>query len=162
MPRTCIGCRHPQRVAIDTALTLKTPLRTISGQFQISKSALLRHRQHMASYQDSAIYGVPEAPAEVQALPQHDATGTPWRPLSTEATQALAQALHDKASRATCRIYTDATERAYYVLGQTAVPDPAWHALDAIVAWLLARWRREGRATCSKHTTVPGLYWIHL
>jgi hypothetical protein len=101
-----------------------------------------------------------EQPTDALALPTED----PWDRLPSEATQALAQALHYKAARTNFRFYealgTDATEREYYVLGQTAVPDPAWHCVDPIVGWLLARWLREGTAQAFRHDGTEGVYKI--
>jgi hypothetical protein len=47
MPQTCAPCRHPQRPAIDAALLAGEPLRTIADRFGPSKTALLRHREHV-------------------------------------------------------------------------------------------------------------------
>ena len=47
MPRTCTICVHPQRLEIEKALVAGTSLRTISGQFGPSKTAVLRHRTHV-------------------------------------------------------------------------------------------------------------------
>src|ERR1019366_2297639 len=44
MPRTCTICRHPNRNQIDMALVQNGPLRAISDQWSVSKTALLRHR----------------------------------------------------------------------------------------------------------------------
>jgi hypothetical protein len=46
MPQTCTVCRHAARVAIDATLTQGTPLQIIADRYGVSKSALLRHRQH--------------------------------------------------------------------------------------------------------------------
>ena len=48
MPRTCSVCRHAQRLEIERAIVAGTSLRTISGQFGPSKTAVLRHRTHVA------------------------------------------------------------------------------------------------------------------
>lgn len=49
MPRQCTVCSHPEREAIEAALLANTPLRTIAGQYGVSKSALLRHQEHLPS-----------------------------------------------------------------------------------------------------------------
>jgi hypothetical protein len=49
MPQTCTVCRHKDRVAIEASLACKVPLRNIVDQHAgISKSALVRHQQHVA------------------------------------------------------------------------------------------------------------------
>lgn len=48
MPRTCTVCLHPKRSEVDAALLAGEPLRTIADQFGPSKTALLRHREHVA------------------------------------------------------------------------------------------------------------------
>ena len=47
MPRTCTICHHPRRLQIEQALIGGTALRTISGQFGPSKTAVMRHRTHI-------------------------------------------------------------------------------------------------------------------
>jgi hypothetical protein len=49
MPQNCSVCGHEQRSAIDAALVDGASLRDIAGRFPgLSKSALSRHRQHIA------------------------------------------------------------------------------------------------------------------
>src|SRR2546427_12945740 len=48
MPRTCRACASPERKAIDKALAIGEPLRTISDQWSVSKTALIRHKKHVA------------------------------------------------------------------------------------------------------------------
>ncbi len=48
MPQTCTICRHPARTAIDTAVQHGTTLRTVADQYDVSKTALIRHKQHAA------------------------------------------------------------------------------------------------------------------
>jgi hypothetical protein len=43
--KKCTICNHERRISIDEALLLSVPLRSISGQFQVSKSALQRHKE---------------------------------------------------------------------------------------------------------------------
>ena len=46
LPGACTVCAHPQRSVIDEALANKTaPLRSLAGQFRLSKTSLLRHKQ---------------------------------------------------------------------------------------------------------------------
>src|SRR5438874_1354659 len=49
MPQKCGICNHPDRLAIERELIRGTSLRTISGQFGPSKTAIARHRPHIAS-----------------------------------------------------------------------------------------------------------------
>lgn len=46
--RTCTVCRHPKRGEIDAALVSQVPIRDVSGQFAVTRSALDRHRKHLA------------------------------------------------------------------------------------------------------------------
>ena len=43
MPRKCTICTHKKREAIDQALVVRQPFRSIAGQFGVSRSALVRH-----------------------------------------------------------------------------------------------------------------------
>lgn len=47
MPRTCTICTHPNRAEIDAALLEGEPLRTIAARWSVSKSALIRHSEHI-------------------------------------------------------------------------------------------------------------------
>jgi hypothetical protein len=47
MPRTCTICIHPDRLRIEQAIIAGTSLRTISGQYGPSKTAVMRHRSHV-------------------------------------------------------------------------------------------------------------------
>ncbi len=49
MPATCAVCRHPRRLEFDQALAAGESLRDIAGRFGTSKSALDRHRDHVAT-----------------------------------------------------------------------------------------------------------------
>lgn len=49
MPRTCLACASPERKAIDKALAIGEPLRTIADQWSVSKTALIRHKKHVAT-----------------------------------------------------------------------------------------------------------------
>ncbi|HEY1387189.1 MAG TPA: hypothetical protein VGF38_01495 [Ktedonobacterales bacterium] len=64
MPRTCTVCSHSQRAQIDAALVSGTPYRDIAGRFQVSKTAVERHREHIPV----AISKSQEAREEAQAL----------------------------------------------------------------------------------------------
>jgi hypothetical protein len=46
--KTCTVCSHQDRAAIDRALVDGASLRTIAGQYGTNKSALDRHRKHLA------------------------------------------------------------------------------------------------------------------
>jgi transposase len=56
MSRKCSICNHPNRTAIDKAIVSGTPIRDIAGQFNVSKSAVYRHKKH-----------IPEALTKAQA-----------------------------------------------------------------------------------------------
>ncbi len=43
MPRVCTICTHKKRAKIEKALVARNPFRDIAGQYQVSKSALVRH-----------------------------------------------------------------------------------------------------------------------
>ncbi len=47
MARTCSLCRHERRAEIDAALMAGLSNRTISKQFEITDSAVQRHRSHL-------------------------------------------------------------------------------------------------------------------
>lgn len=49
MARTCTVCTHPKREEIDAALVAQEPIRDIAGRTGTTKSALDRHRQHVAA-----------------------------------------------------------------------------------------------------------------
>jgi hypothetical protein len=49
MPRTCTVCTHPKRLQIERAMVAGTSLRNIAGRFGPSKTAITRHRTHVAS-----------------------------------------------------------------------------------------------------------------
>lgn len=49
MARTCTVCTHPKRGEIDAALVAQEPIRDIAGRTGTTKSALDRHRQHVAA-----------------------------------------------------------------------------------------------------------------
>ncbi len=46
---TCSICTHPHCAAIEAALVAGQSYRSIAGQFQCSKSSIVRHRQHSAT-----------------------------------------------------------------------------------------------------------------
>jgi hypothetical protein len=49
MARTCTVCTHAKRDEIDAALVAQEPIRDIAGRTGTTKSALDRHRQHVAA-----------------------------------------------------------------------------------------------------------------
>lgn len=49
VPQKCSICSHPDRLEIDRAIIAGTPLRDISGRFGPSKTAIGRHRPHIAN-----------------------------------------------------------------------------------------------------------------
>lgn len=48
MAQTCTICRHPQRLELERAIVSGVPMRDISRQFGPSRSAIARHRGHIA------------------------------------------------------------------------------------------------------------------
>ena len=48
MPRPCLACSSPERLAIDEALVQGEPLRNIAQRVSISPAGLLRHKNHIA------------------------------------------------------------------------------------------------------------------
>jgi hypothetical protein len=65
VPRTCTVCLHPDRPAIDQMLVNRRPFRTIAGQMQLSKSALIRHHDdHLPAQLAQAQQAVEVAQAE--------------------------------------------------------------------------------------------------
>ena len=48
MAKRCSVCAHPSQAEIDRGLLAAVPYRTLAGQFDLSLSALSRHKKHMA------------------------------------------------------------------------------------------------------------------
>ena len=48
MSRKCTICKHPDRDTIDAAIVQGTPLRNIAAQFDVSTTALQRHKAHVS------------------------------------------------------------------------------------------------------------------
>jgi hypothetical protein len=111
MPRPCGICTHPQRHAIDQALTAGEAFRNMAPRFGTSATALHRHKhehllgplahvqqpQHTSGVPQDPQSLRPDSPAPVQALPS---------PLSCEAHQALAAyqiAVHEYETRRTIK-----------------------------------------------------------
>lgn len=46
MPRPCTTCKHPNRDAIEAAMSSGTPFRNLAQQFQVSASSIFRHKAH--------------------------------------------------------------------------------------------------------------------
>ena len=49
MARPCSICTHPQRAEIDKEIVSGKSFRTIAGGFDVSESALKRHKKHIAT-----------------------------------------------------------------------------------------------------------------
>jgi hypothetical protein len=49
VPRVCTICRHERREEIDRALLSRAPLRTIADRWSVSKTAVIRHREHVGA-----------------------------------------------------------------------------------------------------------------
>ena len=100
MPRPCSICIHPQRQAIDAALTAGEALRNMAPRFGTSVTALHRHK-HEHLLVPLADVQQPQTSAPVaQGLPPMPQA--PPIPLSPEVQRALAayqSAMHDYQSR---------------------------------------------------------------
>lgn len=76
MPRTCTVCIRPERTAIDQELVHGTAYRTIADRYQVSKTALIRHKaEHLPGHNVKAKEAATVADADdllgqVQALRQ--------------------------------------------------------------------------------------------
>jgi hypothetical protein len=44
MPRRCTACDHPERYSIDEALVTGAPYRSVAKRFELSESAVYRHK----------------------------------------------------------------------------------------------------------------------
>ena len=49
MPQTCTVCRHSARIEIERAMIAGAPLRDIAGRYNVSKTAVARHKVHILS-----------------------------------------------------------------------------------------------------------------
>jgi hypothetical protein len=51
MPRRCTVCDHPQRHSIDEALVEDAPYRSVAKRFELSESAVYRHKsEHLPAH----------------------------------------------------------------------------------------------------------------
>jgi hypothetical protein len=51
MPRRCTVCDHPARYSIDEALVSGTPYRSVAKRFELSESAVYRHKaEHLPAH----------------------------------------------------------------------------------------------------------------
>ena len=51
MPRKCTVCDHPERHSIDEALVSSTPYRSVARRFELSESAVYRHKtEHLPAH----------------------------------------------------------------------------------------------------------------
>jgi hypothetical protein len=51
MPRRCTVCDHPERHSIDEALVTGAPYRSVAKQFEVSESAVYRHKtEHLPTH----------------------------------------------------------------------------------------------------------------
>ena len=48
MAKRCSVCSHPSQAVIDRGLLAAVPYRTLAGEFNLSLSALSRHKKHLA------------------------------------------------------------------------------------------------------------------
>lgn len=88
MPRSCSICTHLNRTIIDAALESGQSLRTVAGQFAVSKSSVDRHQKHCHMSSQS----IPMAAPVVDTLqPLTDTRHANTPRLSLEAQEALAE-----------------------------------------------------------------------
>jgi len=102
MSQTCTVCRHPEVKAIDAALLVKTPSRTIARQFGISRDAVVRHQKC-----NSAALA---RTAEVKADRRGESLAEEIRRKKTEAEEIQAQATRDGDPRTALmavKVYAD-------------------------------------------------------
>ena len=70
MPRACSICTHPDREAIDAALTGRDAFRNLAPRFGTSVTALHRHKHaHLLRHGGRAAACTPVPPAAIQAHP---------------------------------------------------------------------------------------------
>jgi transposase-like protein len=51
MPRRCTVCEHPERHGIDEALVTGAPYRSVARRFELSESAVYRHKtEHLSAH----------------------------------------------------------------------------------------------------------------
>jgi len=82
MPRACSICTHPDREAIDTALTRGDAFRNIAPRFGTSVTALHRHKhEHLVACEPPS-----QRPADTAAVSQ----ASPTPPLPPEVQEAVA------------------------------------------------------------------------
>jgi hypothetical protein len=98
MPQVCSVCRHARRVEIEQALLNRTTLRTISERFGPSKTALLRHREHIASTLAPQTQAREAVRSRTLLQDVHVSEGRVER-LYTHAEAILNSALHDQDRR---------------------------------------------------------------
>jgi hypothetical protein len=55
MPRRCTVCDHPERHSIDEALVTGAPYRSVAKRFELSESAVYRHKtEHLPAHLSKA------------------------------------------------------------------------------------------------------------
>jgi hypothetical protein len=54
VPRVCTVCRHQERKQIERSLLAGAPLRTIAARWSVSKTALIRHKDHVSATLEKA------------------------------------------------------------------------------------------------------------
>src|SRR5215218_3476046 len=55
MPRRCTVCDHPKRHGIDEALVTGAPYRSVAKRFELSESAVYRHKtEHLPAHLSKA------------------------------------------------------------------------------------------------------------
>ena len=106
MPRHCSICTHPQRQAIDDALTSREAFRNIAPRFRTSVTALHRHKhEHLSIALTQAQQPQDSSPPVQASIPQ----------LSPEAWQALAT--YRQAAQEVERLRTQDWRRSPYAPG---------------------------------------------
>ena len=148
MPMTCSICKHPHRDAIDLSLLEGRSLRAIAGQFNVSSSALDRHKDHL-----------PGTLAKAHEAHEATSAGTLLTRLKTLNTETLAilketraAGDHDLALKAIARVEKQ-LELEGKLMGElndgTTVnmfASPEWVALRAVVIAALRPYPEAARA----------------
>jgi len=98
MPKACGVCLHPNRESIDTAMVRNRPLRTIEGQFGVSRSALSRHRGHIEEAITKAVEAT-EGTKAVSLLDRLESLITDCKSIALKASQARQWASAVSAAR---------------------------------------------------------------
>lgn len=71
MPRTCSICSHVNRNEIETMLSSGKPFRNVAEQYQVSASAIFRHKNHTKAILPIAPLALVENSTEIDVTPEN-------------------------------------------------------------------------------------------